>query len=179
MAIPVTSEDAECSSIIGFDLSERVTIFSGMNFIVFTAVHLVTTTLSHLVYFTSPYASNLCTILCCTGVKLLLPVDIVLADKFSPDAEVKISPIDSIPDEWMGLDIGPQAISAYKEALSSCKTIVWNGPLGVFEFDKFAEGTFAIARALADLTNSGATTIIGGGDSVAAVEKAGLSDKMR
>eukprot|EP01084_Bolivina_argentea_P126301 223660_1 len=112
------------------------------------------------------------------GVKLLLPEDVILADKFSPDAESKISTADNIPDEWMGLDIGPQAISAYKEALSSCKTIVWNGPLGVFEFEKFAEGTFAIARTLADLTNSGATTIIGGGDSVAAVEKAGLADKM-
>ncbi len=110
---------------------------------------------------------------------MLLPKDVVLADKFAPDAKSQIASADNIPDEWMGLDVGPQAISAYKEAISSCKTILWNGPLGVFEFEKFAEGTFAIARTLADLTNSGATTIIGGGDSVAAVEKAKLSDKMR
>ncbi len=131
-------------------------------------------------YFTLLSASNnLCILLSCTGVKLLLPADVILANEFSPNAESKISTVDNIPDEWGGLDIGPQAISAYKEALSSCKTIVWNGPMGVFEFEKFAEGTFAIARTLADLTNSGVTTIIGGGDSVAAVEKAGLADKMR
>ncbi len=151
-----------------------MTTLSGINFIVvFTTIHPRRVT-------TSPYAINLCIInLCYTGVKLLLPVDVVLADKFAPDAETRVSPIDSIPDEWMGLDIGSHAISDYKEALSNCKTIVWNGPLGVFEFDKFAEGTFAIARALSNLTSSGATTIIGGGDSVAAVEKVGLSDKMR
>ncbi len=131
-----------------------------------------------LLYRAAIYTNSLC-ILCCTGVKLLLPADVVLADKFAPDAETKKSSVDSIPDDWMGLDIGPQAILDYKEALSSCETIVWNGPLGVFEYEKFAEGTFAIAHALADMTSSGATTIIGGGDSVAAVEKVGLTDKMR
>ncbi|CAM9573723.1 unnamed protein product, partial [Hapterophycus canaliculatus] len=80
----------------------------------------------------------------------------------------------------MGLDVGPKTISAFEEALAPCKTIVWNGPMGVFEFDRFAAGTFAVADCLAKLTSSeeGAITIIGGGDSVAAVEKAGLADKM-
>ncbi len=78
----------------------------------------------------------------------------------------------------MGLDIGPESIKAFQAALQGCQTVVWNGPMGVFEFDRFALGTEAIARTLADLTQAGATTIIGGGDSVAAVEKVGLADKM-
>ena len=86
--------------------------------------------------------------------------------------------IDNIPDGWMGLDIGPDSVKTFQEALGSCKSVIWNGPMGVFEFDKFAVGTEAIAHTLADLSKKGATTIIGGGDSVAAVEKVGLADQM-
>ena len=113
------------------------------------------------------------------GVELLLPTDVVLADKFSPDAVSKISNIESITGDWMGLDIGPESIDIFQKTLSDCKTIIWNGPMGVFEFDKFANGTNAIAQTLAELSSSSDTcTIIGGGDSVAAVEKAGLAEKM-
>ena len=113
------------------------------------------------------------------GVQLLLPSDVVLANEFSPNADSKISSIDSINGEWMGLDIGPDSIEQFQKALSDCKTIIWNGPMGVFEFDKFAAGTNAIASTLAELSSSSdVCTIIGGGDSVAAVEKAGLADKM-
>ena len=113
------------------------------------------------------------------GVELLLPTDVVLANEFSPTAESKVSNIDSISGNWMGLDIGPQSIKVFQNALAECKTIIWNGPMGVFEFDKFAEGTNSIATTLADLSSfSEVCTIIGGGDSVAAVEKAGLADKM-
>ena len=113
------------------------------------------------------------------GVELLLPTDVVLANEFSPNAESKVSQIDSINGDWMGLDIGPQSIKVFQNALAECKTIIWNGPMGVFEFDKFAEGTNAIATTLADLSSfSEVCTIIGGGDSVAAVEKAGLAEKM-
>ena len=113
------------------------------------------------------------------GVELLLPTDVVLANEFSPTAQSKVSQIDSISGDWMGLDIGPQSIKVFQNALAECKTIIWNGPMGVFEFDKFAEGTNAIATTLADLSSfSEVCTIIGGGDSVAAVEKAGLAEKM-
>jgi phosphoglycerate kinase len=112
------------------------------------------------------------------GVEFLLPTDVVIADKFAPDAESKIVSIDNIPDGWMGLDIGPDSIEVFQDALSDCKSVIWNGPMGVFEFDKFADGTEAIARSLADLTKTGAITIIGGGDSVAAVEKVGVAEQM-
>jgi len=113
------------------------------------------------------------------GVELLLPSDVVLADEFSPNAESKISNIDEINGEWMGLDIGPDSIKCFQNALSNCKTVIWNGPMGVFEFEKFANGTNAIAKTLAELSSSSdVCTIIGGGDSVAAVEKAGLAEKM-
>ena len=113
------------------------------------------------------------------GVELLLPSDVVLANEFSPTADSKISSIESISGDWMGLDIGPESIADFQKALSDCKSIIWNGPMGVFEFDKFAHGTNAIAKTLAELsTSSDVCTIIGGGDSVAAVEKAGLADKM-
>ncbi len=112
------------------------------------------------------------------GVELLLPSDVVLADKFAPDADSQISSISSIPDGWMGLDIGPDAINTFQKALENCKTVIWNGPMGVFEFDKFAKGTNAIAETLADVSKKGCCTIIGGGDSVAAVEKAGLASSM-
>ncbi len=112
------------------------------------------------------------------GVQLLLPTDVILADKFSPDANSQVASIDSIPDGWMGLDIGSDSIKTFQDALSDCQTIIWNGPMGVFEFDKFAQGTNSVANTLAELSGKGCCTIIGGGDSVAAVEKAGLADKM-
>ncbi|CAL9782310.1 unnamed protein product [Musa acuminata subsp. burmannicoides] len=112
------------------------------------------------------------------GVSLLLPTDVVIADKFAADADSKIVPASGIPDGWMGLDIGPDSIKTFSGTLESTKTIIWNGPMGVFEFEKFAVGTEAIAKKLADLSGTGVTTIIGGGDSVAAVEKVGLADKM-
>jgi phosphoglycerate kinase len=112
------------------------------------------------------------------GVTFLLPTDVVVADNFAADANSQTVSIDNIPDGWMGLDIGPDSVKLFQDALGDCKTVVWNGPMGVFEFDKFAVGTEAIARTLADLSKKGATTIIGGGDSVAAVEKVGLADQM-
>ncbi len=112
------------------------------------------------------------------GVALLLPTDVVLADNFSPDANSQTVSIDAIPDGWMGLDIGPDSVKVFQDALADCRSVIWNGPMGVFEFDKFAVGTEAIAHTMADLTKKGATTIIGGGDSVAAVEKVGVADQM-
>ncbi|KAI3753988.1 hypothetical protein L2E82_26065 [Cichorium intybus] len=112
------------------------------------------------------------------GVSLLLPSDVVIADKFAADANSKVVPANSIPDGWMGLDIGPDSIKSFSESLDTTQTVIWNGPMGVFEFEKFAAGTEAIAKKLAELSGKGVTTIIGGGDSVAAVEKVGLADKM-
>ncbi len=112
------------------------------------------------------------------GVDLLLPTDVVVADNFAADANSQTVSIENIPDGWMGLDIGPDSVKTFQEALGECKSVIWNGPMGVFEFDKFAAGTEAIAHTLADLSKKGATTIIGGGDSVAAVEKVGLADQM-
>ena len=109
------------------------------------------------------------------GVKLLLPVDTKVGKEFKPDTESKTVAWTDIPDGWEGFDIGEKTIEMFKEELKSAKTVVWNGPLGLFEFDQFAIGTNAIAHALAEID---ATTIIGGGDSAAAVEKAGLADKM-
>ena len=111
------------------------------------------------------------------GVALLLPTDVVVADNFAPDANAQTVSVDNIPDGWMGLDIGPDSIKVFQDALADCKCVIWNGPMGVFEFDKFAVGTTAIANTLAN-TGDDTMTIIGGGDSVAAVEKAGLADKM-
>ena len=112
------------------------------------------------------------------GVAFLLPTDVIIADKFAPDAEAKTVSINDIPDGWMGLDIGPDSIEVFQKALGDCKTVIWNGPMGVFEFEKFAAGTKAIALTLADLTKTGAITIIGGGDSVAAVEQLNLGEQM-
>lgn len=109
------------------------------------------------------------------NVKLLLPVDIVCADEFSNDAKHKTYSRDKIPSDMMGLDIGEETIKLYSEEIAKAKTVVWNGPMGVFEMENFAKGTKAIAEALAV---SDATTIIGGGDSAAAVEQFGLADKM-
>ncbi|MDR1801419.1 MAG: phosphoglycerate kinase [Lachnospiraceae bacterium] len=109
------------------------------------------------------------------GVKFLLPVDTVIADAFSNDANTDIVAAGEIPDGWMGLDIGPETIRLYKDALKDAKTVVWNGPMGAFEMPKFAEGTEEIARALAE---TDAVTVIGGGDSAAAVNQMGFGDKM-
>ena len=110
------------------------------------------------------------------GVEFILPVDVVVADKFAPDANTQVVDVADIPDGWMGLDIGPKSIDLLQKSLGDCQTVIWNGPMGVFEFDAFAKGTFAIADTLANMND--AITIIGGGDSVAAVEKAGVADKM-
>ncbi len=109
------------------------------------------------------------------GIKLLLPIDNVIADKFAPDANTQIVEGD-IPAEWEGLDIGPKTVKLYADEIANAKTVVWNGPMGVFEMEKFAVGTRAIAQALAD--NEGAITIIGGGDSAAAVAQLGFADKV-
>lgn len=109
------------------------------------------------------------------NVELILPVDVVVANEISDDAEVKNIDAKSIPADKMALDIGEKSIKLIEDALKDAKTVVWNGPAGVFETDKFAKGTFAIAETLANLD---ATTIVGGGDSAAAVEKAGLADKI-
>jgi len=108
--------------------------------------------------------------------RILLPTDAVVANAFAADAEAKVVPVGQVPAGWRILDIGPETVKAYSKALRGAKTVVWNGPMGVFEFPRFAEGTFAIARALAKLP--GAVTIIGGGDSAAAVEQAGVADKV-
>jgi phosphoglycerate kinase len=112
------------------------------------------------------------------GVALLLPTDVVVADKFAADAASQTVSVENIPDGWMGLDIGPDSVKVFQDALADCKTVIWNGPMGVFEIDQFAKGTEAIAHTLAGLTGTGAITIIGGGDSVAAVEKVGVADQM-
>ena len=110
------------------------------------------------------------------GVKFILPVDTKIGKEFKPDTESKTVDWKEIPDEWEGFDIGEKTIEMFKENLKDAKTVIWNGPVGLFEFDQFAIGTNAIAKALAEL--EGATTIIGGGDSAAAVEKAGLASQM-
>lgn len=112
------------------------------------------------------------------GVEFLLPTDVVVADNFAPDANAQTVDINNIPDGWMGLDIGPDSVKTFQDALADCQSVIWNGPMGVFEFEKFAHGTDAIAHTLAELTGKGTTTIIGGGDSVAAVEKVGVAEKM-
>jgi phosphoglycerate kinase len=112
------------------------------------------------------------------GKQIILPTDIVVADAFAPDANTKVVPATEIPDGWMGLDNGPESTAAQKEALSDCKTVIMNGPMGVFEFEAFSKGTFGIVDILADITKNGATTIIGGGDSVAACEQSGRASEM-
>lgn len=112
------------------------------------------------------------------GVKIILPVDSVLADKFDPNANTQVSDNMNIPDGWMGLDIGEKAIREIKEVIASSKTILWNGPMGVFEMEKFSNGTREVALAIADATAKGAYSLIGGGDSVAAINKFHLADKV-
>ncbi len=112
------------------------------------------------------------------GVNLLIPTDTLAADSFSNDAEQKLFKSDAIPEGWMGLDIGPETIQKFKEVISQSKTILWNGPMGVFEFDNFAKGTKDVAYAIADATAAGCYSLVGGGDSVAAVNKYELAEKV-
>ncbi|MBU1867001.1 MAG: phosphoglycerate kinase [Candidatus Margulisbacteria bacterium] len=113
------------------------------------------------------------------GVPIMLPIDHIVADKYDANANSQLVTRAGIPDNWQGMDIGPETITKFGHAVKKAKTIFWNGPLGVFEFDKFANGTISIAKMVADATEkNGAVSVIGGGDSVAAVEKAGLADKM-
>lgn len=115
------------------------------------------------------------------GKELLLPIDVVMADKFENEAKTKIVAYDNIPEnmnEWIGMDIGPETITKYKKAIMDSHTIVWNGPMGVFEMDNFSNGTFEIAKALSEATKSGSITIIGGGDSASAIAKAGLENEV-
>ena len=112
------------------------------------------------------------------GVEFLLPTDVIVADKFAADANTQTVSVNDIPDGWMGLDIGPDSVKTFQDALADCKSVIWNGPMGVFEMEAFAKGTTGIATTLAGLTDKGCITIIGGGDSVAAVEQAGLADQM-
>jgi len=109
------------------------------------------------------------------GDKIILPVDAVIADKFDAEANTQVVDVDKIPPGWRVMDVGPKTLEAYKAALQGARLIVWNGPVGVFEMPKFAEGTFALARLLAE---SGAVTVIGGGDSASAVKKAGVAKQM-
>lgn len=112
------------------------------------------------------------------GVNFMLPLDSVVAQEFNNDAEFKVVDEDGIEDGWMALDIGPQSIIAFGNLIKQARTVVWNGPMGVFEMSNFAEGTFEVAKALAVATKEGATTIIGGGDSASAIKKAGLEDQV-
>ena len=109
------------------------------------------------------------------GVKLMLPVDTVIADKFAADAEKKVVPVTEIPDDWMGLDIGPATAESYAAEIKKAGTVLWNGPMGVFEFEAFAEGTKAVAQAMAECEG---TTVIGGGDSASAVKQFGFADRI-
>ncbi|MBL7764985.1 MAG: phosphoglycerate kinase [Chitinophagaceae bacterium] len=112
------------------------------------------------------------------GVQLLIPADSVIADKFAPDANTQIVDNNHIPEGWMGLDIGNKAIAAYSDVIAQSKTILWNGPMGVFEMEKFQNGTKSIALAIASATQHGAFSLIGGGDSVAAINKFELADQV-
>jgi phosphoglycerate kinase len=112
------------------------------------------------------------------NVKIYIPQDAILANAFSNDAELMESGSTNIPEGWMGLDIGPKAIQAYREVILNSKTILWNGPMGVFEMSNFEAGTKAIAEAVAEATQNGAFSLIGGGDSVAAINKYNLKDQV-
>ncbi len=113
------------------------------------------------------------------GVELIFPVDFIAADKFAPDAATQPATLEGgIPDAWMGLDAGPKSIELYRQAILSSRTIIWNGPAGVFEFDKFAGATKAMAEAIAEVTAQGATTVVGGGDTATAAKKFGVAKKV-
>ncbi len=112
------------------------------------------------------------------GIRLLLPVDNVVADKFDNEAETRITSVDDVPDGWMGLDIGPETIKIFSEVISASRTILWNGPMGVFEMENFQKGTRSVAEAIVEATSSGAFSLVGGGDSVAAVNKYNMKDRV-
>jgi len=112
------------------------------------------------------------------GVNLLLPVDNIAAEKFDNQAETKITSVDEVPEGWMGLDIGPDTIKLYSEAIAASRTILWNGPMGVFEMENFQKGTRSVAEAICAATAEGAFSLVGGGDSVAAVNKYNMKDKV-
>ena len=112
------------------------------------------------------------------NVEIVIPEDTVVADKFAADAETKVCQSDAIPDGWMGLDIGPKTIESFSRTIMNAQSILWNGPVGVFEFEAFAKGTFEVAQKVADVTQEGAFSLIGGGDSVAAINKSGLGEKV-
>ncbi|MCB7481891.1 phosphoglycerate kinase [Christiangramia sediminis] len=112
------------------------------------------------------------------GVEVHLPVDSIIADSFSEQASTQTESVDNIPDGWMGLDVGPETIRNFSNVIKNSKIILWNGPLGVFEMDTFAQGTIQLGQAIAEATKNGAFSLVGGGDSVAAVKKFGLEDKV-
>lgn len=112
------------------------------------------------------------------GVKIHLPVDVVAANAFSNDAETQICDVKQIPDGWQGLDAGPKSIELFDDVVNQCKTILWNGPLGVFELESFAKGTIELGNSIANSTKNGAFSLVGGGDSVAAVKQFGFEDKV-
>ncbi len=112
------------------------------------------------------------------NVKVHLPSDAVIADGFSNDAHTKIAAVNAIPDGWMGLDAGPETNAAFADVIANSKTILWNGPVGVFEMEKFSKGTIELGMAIAEATQNGAFSLVGGGDSVAAVKKFQMDDKV-
>ena len=112
------------------------------------------------------------------GVQIHLPVDVVAADAFSNDANTQVVDVKQIPDGWQGLDAGPKSLAIFDRILKDSKTILWNGPLGVFEMDTFSKGTIALGESIAEATKNGAFSLVGGGDSVAAVKQFGLEPKM-
>jgi phosphoglycerate kinase len=112
------------------------------------------------------------------NVRLVLPTDNVVADKFDADASIQETPVDKVPEGWMGLDIGKESIKEITTIIKESKTILWNGPMGVFEMKKFETGTKSVAHAIAEATSKGAFSLIGGGDSVAAINKYELSEKV-
>jgi len=112
------------------------------------------------------------------NTEIFLPTDTIIADKFSAEAETNVVPTTEIPADWQGLDIGPKTAEVFKEQIMKAKSILWNGPMGVFEFEKFSSGTFSVAKSVAEATKNGAYSLIGGGDSVSAINKSGLADQV-
>jgi phosphoglycerate kinase len=112
------------------------------------------------------------------NVRILLPQDSICADAFSNDAHIQNTPSNDVPDGWMGLDIGADASAAYRKVILESKTVLWNGPMGVFEMSNFSQGTKTVAEAVAEATDAGSFTLIGGGDSAAAIHKFGLADRV-
>ncbi|EDO25387.1 predicted protein, partial [Nematostella vectensis] len=112
------------------------------------------------------------------GVQIHLPVDVIGADAFSNDAKTQVFDVNAIPEGWQGLDAGPRSLAIFDTLLLNSKTILWNGPLGVFEMESFAKGTIALGESIAKATKNGAFSLVGGGDSVAAVKQFGLEEKM-